>query len=112
MSGMKDCLGDSLYYGTSPYKLHRANDPSTSVAAAYGVGTTKLEKEVHKAIQSFGPDGCISDQVRALFPGKSYSSITARYKALADKGLISCGPDTRPGKSGRPQRVMRSLVAA
>jgi hypothetical protein len=40
-----------------------------------------------------------------MFPSMPYSSITARYKALLDKGFIQIN-GTRVGKSGRQQRVM------
>lgn len=102
-------LFDRPVYGTDPRKLVRSDAPATSFAAAYGVDTTKLERLVHRDIAAAGPDGCIAADVLSLHPGMPYSSITARFAALASKRLISCGPDTRPGPSGRRQRVMRSL---
>jgi len=36
----------------------------------------------------------------------SYSSVTARYKALKDKGLVLLNGERRPGRSGRNQSVM------
>lgn len=94
-------------FGTEPRKLVRREDPLTSHVAAHAVDSTKLERMVLGAIASFGSTGCISDEVRAKFPDASYSSITARYKALRDKGLIEI-VGARPGKSSRPQRIMRA----
>jgi len=92
---------------TPPHKLFRKDDPETSKAAAFSLGdVTPLEWKVYKVICRF-PNGCISDQVREFFPGvAAYSSVTARYKALAEKGLIKYTGEKRPGKSGRGQRVM------
>jgi hypothetical protein len=93
-------------FGTSPHKLVRRDDPVTSFESAVKVDTTKLEQLVYVAIGSFGSNGCISDQVLEMFPTMPYSSVTARYKALFDKGLIEI-IGTRQGKSGRNQRVMK-----
>ena len=49
---------------------------------------------------------CISDQVLELFPTLPYSSVTARYKALLEKGYIKID-GTRIGRSGRQQRIMK-----
>jgi hypothetical protein len=93
-------------FGTSPHKLVRRDSPITSFEAAVKVDTTKLERLVYEAIGSFGSNGCISDQVLDMFPTMPYSSVTARYKALYDKGFIEI-IGTRQGKSGRNQRVMK-----
>lgn len=93
-------------YGTSPHYLARTDGTDTSHIAAGAVNTTKLERMVHQAIIAFGPAGCISDQVRAMFPLLSYSSVTARYRALLDKGLIVDTGVRKRGSSSRPQRVM------
>jgi len=98
---------------TPPHKLFRKDDPETSKAAAFSLGdVTPLERKVYEVICRF-PDGCISDQVREYFPGvAAYSSVTARYKALAEKGLIKFTGEKRPGKSGRGQRVMVAVKVA
>ena len=85
----------------------RLNDPTTSHEAAQAVDSTKLEKMVYEAIKSF-PDGCISDQILDMYPNYPYSSITARYRALLDKGFIEVSGVKR-GRFGRNQRVMRAL---
>lgn len=94
-------------FGTEPFKLVRTNDPGTSHAAAEALDSTRLEGLVWLTIKSFGAAGCISDQVRAALPDiKSYSSVTARYKALAEGGHIVFTGEKRKGLSGRSQRVM------
>jgi uncharacterized protein YwgA len=95
------------FFGTEPFKLARLNDPTTSHEAAQAVDSTKLEKMVYEAIKSF-PDGCISDQILDMYPNYPYSSITARYRALLDKGFIEVSGVKR-GRFGRNQRVMRAL---
>ena len=95
------------FFGTPAFKLVRKEDPVTSHQAAKGVDSAKIENMVYEAIKGF-PDGCISDQVLELFPQYPYSSITARYRALLDKGFIEI-TGTRTGKSGRNQRVMKAL---
>jgi hypothetical protein len=62
---------------------------------------------VYKAIKKFGDKGCISDQIRAMYPTYPYSSITARYRALLDKGFIVDTGERRQGQSGRSQRVLK-----
>ena len=94
------------FFGTEPFKLARLNDPTTSHEAAQAVDTTRLEKMVYEAIKSH-PDGCISDDILDMFPNFPYSSITARYRALLDKGFIEVSGVKR-GKFGRNQRVMRA----
>jgi hypothetical protein len=64
---------------------------------------------VYSTIHRFGERGCISDEVRALYPDYPYSSITARYRALLDKGFIEDTGERRQGKSGKNQRVMRAI---
>lgn len=81
----------------------------TSEAALASIDITKLERIVLTAIQSFGKRGCISDEVLLGLPGYRYSSITARYRALIDNGLIEI-IGTRKGVSGRQQRVYRAAT--
>lgn len=96
-----------MMFGTKPEKLVRRYDPATSHESAMAVDTMKLESMVYEAIKSFGLAGCISDDVQALFPNLPYSSVTARYRALLDKGFIEI-VGTRRCKSGRNQRIMRA----
>ena len=93
------------FFGSPAFKLVRKEDPTTSHQAAQSIDTTKLESLVYEAIKGF-PEGCISDQVLEKFPQYPYSSITARYKSLLDKGFIEI-TGTREGRSGRKQRVMK-----
>jgi hypothetical protein len=93
-------------FGTDPSWLVRKKDPATSHEAARAVDSTKLERMVYEAIKSF-PDGCISDEILAMYPNYPYSSITARYRALLDKDLIEVSGVKR-GKFGRNQRIMKA----
>jgi hypothetical protein len=96
-------------FGTHPKKLVRHDDPDTSHASAKKVDSSKLEGMVYDAIRFFGERGCISDEIRQHFAHLPYSSVTARYKALIDKGFIEDTGERRAGNSGRPQRVMRAI---
>ena len=102
-NNMKDSM--ERFFGTEPFKLVRKEDPTTSHQAAQAVDTTKLESLVYEAIKSH-PDGCISDEILAMYPNYPYSSITARYRALLDKGLIEVSGVKR-GRFGRNQRIMK-----
>ena len=94
------------FFGTPAFKLARREDPTTSHQAAQAVDTTKLETMVYEAIKSH-PEGCISDEILAMYPNYPYSSITARYRALLDKDLIEV-TGVKRGKFGRNQRVMKA----
>ena len=109
MRELFDNMKDSMdrFFGTEPFKLVRNQDPTTSHEAAQAVDTTKLERIVYEAIQSF-PEGCISDQVLEALPNYRYSSITPRYKALLEKGFIEI-VGTKEGRSGKKQRVMKVI---
>jgi hypothetical protein len=102
---------DDDYQSTPAKKLARRDDPSTSKEAAKSIEPTGLELKALEAIAAAGHDGCISDDVRRYcveeFKITAYSSVTARYKALHEKGLIEFDGTTRPGDSGRQQRVMK-----
>ena len=95
------------FFGSPIFKLVRKEDPTTSHEAAQAVDTTKLESMVYEAIKGF-PDGCISDEILGMYPNYPYSSITARYRALLDKGFIEV-TGVRRGKFGKNQRVMKAV---
>ena len=95
-------------FGTATVKLSRRDGPSTSTEAAQSIDSAKLELMVYEAIKKHGMSGCISDDVRSMYPHLPYSSVTARYKALLDKGFIEI-IGTRLCRSGRKQRVMRAI---
>jgi hypothetical protein len=102
-NNMKDSM--ERFFGTEPFKLVRKEDPTTSHQAAQAVDTTKLESLVYEAIKSH-PEGCISDEILEMYPNYPYSSITARYRALLDKGFIEV-TGVKRGKFGRNQRIMK-----
>jgi hypothetical protein len=104
IDGIKESM--ERFFGTAPFKLVRNQDPTTSHQAAQVVDTTKLESLVYEAIKSH-PEGCISDEILAMYPNYPYSSITARYKSLLDKGFIEV-TGVKRGKFGRNQRIMKA----
>ena len=97
-------------YGTNPYLLHRRGSPDTSINAAHAVDTTALEAKVHNAIISSEDHGLIADDILDMFPYLPYSSVTARFSALENKNhIFRHKGDTRTGRSGRQQMVMRDI---
>ena len=108
MSTFFDNMNETVgrFFGQPAFKLVRKEDPTTSHEAAQGVDSTKLERMVYEAIKGF-PDGCISDEILAMYPQYPYSSITARYRALLDKDLIEV-TGVKRGKFGRNQRIMKA----
>ena len=98
---------DQSMWGTLWSKLVRRNAPETSVEAAKAIDTTNMEKIVYEAICGF-PEGCIQDDILLVLHQYPYSSVTARFSALKRKGLIEVTDDTRAGKSGRKQRIMKA----
>ena len=105
IDGIKESM--ERFFGTPAFKLARREDPTTSHQAAQAVDSTKLEQMVYEAIKSH-PEGCISDEILEMYPNYPYSSITARYRALLDKGFIEV-TGVKRGKFGRNQRVMRAI---
>jgi hypothetical protein len=99
-------LPELVEFGTDPKLLVRRDDPDTSHAAAQTVNSSELEKLVFETIKRFA-DGCTQDDVLALNPTKPYSSITARFRALLDKGFIEDTGERKPGRSGKPQRIVK-----
>ena len=95
-------------FSTPAFKLARSRDPSTSHDAADKLDVNKMERIVLAAITSFGSSGCISDDVLRILPAYRYSTITARYKQLKEKGLVFVDTRKRKGESGRQQLIMWS----
>jgi len=91
---------------TPAYKLVRRDDPATSHDAAESINATEMESVVADAIWFFGAAGCISDEVLKALPHYGYSTVTARYKQLKEKGFIKVDGTKRKGVSGRGQLVM------
>ena len=78
----------------------------TSKIALEDLDVSRLQSLVYETIRDAGPAGIHSDEVRRRLPDLAYSSVTARYRALLDKGLLWLPGTTRKGDSGRAQRVM------
>ena len=98
---------ENLFSETTPTeRLYRSGSPDTSREAAESLDVSRMESIVYNAINEFGRKGCISDEVRQRLQGMNYGTVTARYKALSEKGLISYTGKRRPGISGRNQNEM------
>ena len=93
-------------FDTPAYKLVRRDDPSTSHDAAEQLDVSRMERVVLYEILSYGHVGCISDDVLERLPNIRYSTVTARYKQLKEKGLVITDHRKRKGKSGRQQLIM------
>ena len=101
----KQMTQDNMF-DTPAYKLVRKDDPITSHEAAQSVDVNNMERIVLNIIQGHGLSGCISDEVLELLPSYRYSTVTARYKALKEKGLVMVDDRKRKAKSGRNQLIM------
>jgi len=95
-----------MKFGTFWQTLVRKNAPVTSVEAAASLDSASMEQRVYEVIATF-QDGCIQDEVLQVLHNYPYSSVTARFRALLNKGYIIDTGFTRPGKSGRQQRVLK-----
>lgn len=94
----------------------RHSAPLTTLAAHSGskslAGT--LREEVYQLILASGARGMIGDVVLDHFSGRvlKNGSINTRFSELEREGLIVRDGDTRPGKSGHQQLVMRAAEFA
>jgi hypothetical protein len=96
----------TMKFGTFWQTLVRKNAPVTSVEAAASLDSASMEQRVYEVIATF-ENGCIQDEVLDQLSQYPYSSVTARFKKLLDRGYIIDTGLTRPGKSGRQQRVLK-----
>ena len=93
-------------YKHSKHRLTRKGSPQTSFdAVPQTERLTNLETRVLTVIESYGREGCISDDVLGHFKNSPYSSVTARFKTLIDGDQIVVS-GKRHGLSGKPQRIM------
>jgi len=65
-----------------------------------------MERIVADTIARFGAAGAISDQIVDALPHLRYSTITARYKQLKEKGIICVDDRKLKAESGRQQHIM------
>lgn len=92
---------------------------TTSVAAFHSVSGTgglasSMRDEIARIIEGAGVDGLIMDDIFDKFPPvyKQYSTISGRFSELENLSIIFRAGDTRAGKSGRQQKVMRHIKFA
>lgn len=88
---------------TPTHKLHRSDSPATSAAAAKKVSTASMKARVLVIVVDAGEDGITANELLSHFPDSSYSTVTARPKALLEDGFIYYKGDTRNGS-----RVIRA----
>ena len=91
---------------TDAYMMVRNTDPDTSHAAAESFTPAEMEALVLNAISKF-PDGCIADDIEAMFPHIRSHSITPRFAPLLRSGCIVDTGERRMAKSKRGQRVVK-----
>ena len=91
---------------TDAYMMVRNTDPDTSHAAAESFTPAEMEALVLNAISKF-PDGCIADDIEAMFPHIRSHSITPRFAPLLRNGCIVDTGERRMAKSKRGQRVVK-----
>lgn len=95
-----------MKFGTFWQTLVRRNAPVTSVEAAASLDSASMEQRVYEVIATF-ENGCIQDEVLDQLSQYPYSSVTARFSKLLKRGYIIDTGLTKPGKSGRQQRVLK-----
>ena len=91
---------------TDAYMMVRNTDPDTSHAAAESFTPAEMETLVLNAISKF-PDGCIADDIEAMFPHIRSHSITPRFAPLLRSGCIVDTGERRMANSKRGQRVVK-----
>lgn len=84
---------------------------TTSLAAYRTLPVTDRERIVLDVIEAFGERGCIYDEVQAALPHLP-NSVSGRFLSLERKGQMFRNGDTRPGKTGNEQQVMRHMKYA
>ena len=91
---------------TSMLSSNHATDTSTE--AAESIDANALERLILEDIEFSGVWGITQDDLLAMHPRLSYSSVTARPASLKRKGLIYDSGERRLGKSGRRQAVLKA----
>lgn len=79
---------------------------STSLAAYHTLPITDVMQKVFDAIEAAGEGGLTCDEISEL-TGIEYRTVTPRIVQLENKGLVYRAGDTRKGKTGRGQLVVR-----
>jgi len=99
-------MNDAAHFDTARV-LHTSDASDTSIEAAESIDVSKLEEMILADIELAGVWGMTQDDLIAMHPGYSYSSITARPSSLKRKGLIFDSGERRTGRSGRRQAVLK-----
>ena len=94
----------NIFDNLNPNKLHRRNDPDTSIDAAYSVPLSQRRAFVLNLIEEAGQKGITIREMTKRFPEISPSSITSRPNELEKLELIFYAGDKRDGS-----RVIRHI---
>lgn len=86
---------------------------STSLVAYKSLDLSELLERVYLAIEASGTVGMTNDELVEV-TGIAYRTLTPRIAQLEALGLVYRAGDTRPGLSGRQQKITRakSFIAA
>jgi hypothetical protein len=101
-------MDHTIYLSEEVINLYTRDASDTSIAAAESLDIPRLEAMILDDIELSGVWGMTQDDLIAMHPGYSYSSITARPASLKRKGLIFDSGERRAGKSGRSQAVLKA----
>jgi len=101
-------MNDAVYLCENPTWPALNIPTDTSAEALESIDIPRLEAMILEDIELAGVWGMTQDDLIAMHPGYSYSSITARPAALKRKGLIFDSGERRTGRSGRRQAVLKA----
>lgn len=95
----------NVFADTPVGRRTRADDPITSKLAAASSPNGGWKKRVYDAVCTFGPAGCIADDIKDFFgDGVPHVNVTGQWKYLIDDGMIYV-IGMRAGRSGKQQRI-------
>lgn len=91
---------------TPPHRMVRVTDPDTSHEMALMADTKTTKARVYQVIKSYGPAGCIMNEVLAAIPEWGYGRITPTFARLKEEGFIVDSGERRRAETGRYQIVL------
>ena len=91
----------------------RSTDPATSRAAAESLDPKNQLRVFEDVFLRAYPEGLTAEQAALRTPyGTSNGNYTKRVSDLINQGRVEPTGETRPGSSGRKQRVLRYVPEA
>ena len=94
----------NIFDNLNPNKLHRRNDPDTSIDAAYSVPLSQRRAFVLNLIEEAGEKGITVKEMEKNYPNMGRSTISCRPSELERLNLIFYAGDKRDGS-----RVIRHI---